>query len=112
MGRKKPNKYIELQKRLKDNHIDYQDLVDRRREEVEEIVIQKNRDFRTKNILAKAKDIKKEKQIISNKSFKSIYAGFINSENKDKYIEKNRNHIKGLKINEQRNLVRMFLQFI
>jgi len=112
MGRKKPNKYIELQKRLKDAHIDYQDLVDRRRPEIEEIIIQKNRDFRTKNILAKAKDVKKEKQIISNKSYKALYAGFMNSANKEKYVSVNRNHIKGLKINEQRNFVRMLLQFL
>lgn len=112
MGRKKKNKYLELQDRLKKNYIDYQDLTDRRRDEVEEVIIQKNRDFRTKNILAKAKDLQKDKIVIGNKSYKSIYAGFINTKNKDLYIEKNRDYIKKLKINEQKNLVKMFLEFM
>ena len=85
MPRKK-NKYLELQERLKKNHIDYQDLVDRRRDEVEEVVIEKNRDFRTHNIIAKAKDLKKEKNTISNKSYKSLYAGLINSKDKEKPV--------------------------
>jgi len=109
---KRKNKYLELQKRLKDNHIDYQDLVDRRRDEVEEVVIEKNRDFRTKNILAKAKDVKKEKQSIQNKSFQSLYSGFINSKNKEKYIATNKNHILSLPIAKQRNLISVFLNFL
>jgi hypothetical protein len=92
--------------------IDYQDLVDRRREEVEEIVIEKNKDFRTKNILTKAKDIKKEKLIIKNKSYKALYSGFINSKNKENYISQNRQHIKSLPINQQRNLISTFLIYL
>ena len=109
MGRKSKNKILAHYERIKFAKVDYQDLVDRRREEVEEVVIAKNRDFRTFNIVAKEKDIKKERQTISNKTFQTLYAGYISAKNKEKYISKNRDHILKLSIGKQQKLVNVMM---
>ena len=110
---KHKNKYLERFRELNEKSgIDYTDIVDRRREEVEAVVIEKNRDFRTKNIITKAKDIKKERLSIKNKGFSALYSGFINSKNKEKYISTNRNHILKLPLGEQKRFLQSTLSFI
>jgi len=92
--------------------VEYEKLIDNRRDEVEEALIIKNKDFRKFNLIAKADDIKKDKNIISNKSFRSLKGGFMLSSDKEKYISQNKEHIKRLQINEQRNLMKLFLMFL
>lgn len=95
-----------------DTRVDYEILTDNRRKELDDIIIERNKNFKSKNIIAKVEDTKKDKQTISNKSFQSIKNGFWTTDNKDKYIKDNRNHIKSLPVNQQRNLIRMFLQHL
>ena len=118
MGKKSRNKIrlfrqgqiVELQK--KGDRVEYEELIDKRRNEVEDILIERNRDFRKYNIKAKTKDIEKDKGIIKNKSFNELKNGFLNTSNKEKYIKMNKEHIKGLPINQQRNLIKHFLQYL
>lgn len=116
MARKK-NKYIKRQRELvakqkAQNRIEFEKIIDSRRDEVEEILIEKNKDFRKHNLLVKAEDIRKDKGTVGNKTFKTLRSGFINARNKEKYIEVNRDHIKGLSMNHQRNLVLLFFEFL
>lgn len=112
MPRKKRNKLLELQDRLKNNGIDYQEITDRRNPELQEVLIIKNRDFKQKNVLAKEKDVKKTKETVGNKTYKSLWAGFINSNNKDLYIKSNREHILSLDLNKQRNFISRIIPFL
>lgn len=115
MVRKSKNtKRIRQQKELVEyqkvnDRVEYEKLIDNRRDEVEEILIEKSKDFRKFNIKAKAEDIRKDKNIIKNKSLNQLKSGFINTSNKEQYIKDNRNHIKSLSINQQRNLIKLFL---
>ena len=92
--------------------VEYEKLIDNRRDEVEEVMIRKNKDFRKFNIAVKAKDIKKDRNIISNKSMNQIKNGFLNTSNKEQYIQQNAEHIKSLPINDQRNLMKLFLNYL
>lgn len=107
-----PKHYSDKYKKLQHNQIDYQELVDRRRNEVEEIVVDKSRDFRRYNTIAKAKDLDQEKISIGNKTFNSIYAGWVNSKNKDSYIKRNRDHILKLPIGQQKKFVQLILPYL
>lgn len=120
MGKKKKSRVsrrIELQNDFissekPQNRIEYEKLIDNRRDEVEEVLIQKSKDFRKFNIAIKESDIKKDRNIISNKSFNQIKNGFLNTSNKEKYIKQNAEHIKALPINNQRNLMSLFLEYL
>ena len=94
------------------NRVEYEKLIDNRRPEVENILIEKSKDFRKFNISVSNAEIIKDKNVISNKSFSQIKNGYHNSPNKDKYISQNKEHIKALAINDQRNLMKMFLTFM
>lgn len=94
------------------NRVEYEKLIDNRRNEVEGVLIEKNKDFRKFNIKAKADDIKLDKNVIKNKTYNQIKNGFLSSSNKEMYIKQNSEHIKDLPINEQRNLIQFFLTYL
>lgn len=107
---KTENEFLQSQK--PHNRVEYEKLIDNRRPEVEEILIHKNKDFRKFNIAVKQKDISKDKNIISNKSFNQVRSGFLNTSNKEQYIKQNAEHIKALPLNNQRNLMKLFLNYL
>lgn len=92
--------------------VEYEKLIDNRRDEVEQVLVQKSKDFRKFNVAIKKKDMIKDKNIVSNKSMNQIKNGFLSTSNKDKYLEQNREHIKGLPLNDQRNLIKLFLTYM
>lgn len=120
MGRKKKgrnNKYINHQSKLVKKQkaatrIPYQEILDNRREEVEVMLVDKSNSFKKHNLIMKRDDIKKDRGIVGNRSFKELRAGFSNTRNKETYIKKNREHIKNLPLGQQRNLIQLFLRFL
>jgi hypothetical protein len=94
------------------NRVEYEKLIDNRRKEVEEVLIERNKDFRKFNIKAKACDLKKDKQCVRNKTFNDLKQGFSSTPNKENYIKANKDHIKALPVNEQRNLIQYFLRYL
>ena len=81
------------------------------RNDMEDVLIEKNKDFKRVNVLAKAKDLKKDR-IVLNKSFKQLLNGFITTENKEGYIKANRNNFKNLKPKEQEKLLRVYVDLL
>lgn len=111
MSRNRNKKRMALLKKLKrkENPYEIEDYDDR--QEIEDVMISRQQDFKKINILAKAKDIKKDKLIL-NKTYDTIRNGFLTTENKDKYIKANRNNFKKLKPREQEKLFNLFLSLI
>lgn len=101
-----------MERQKPQNRVEYEKLIDNRRNEVEEVLIERNKDFRKFNIKAKADDVKLDKQVIKNKSFNQIKNGFLSSSNKENYIKQNSEHIKNLPMGNQRNLIKFFLQYL
>lgn len=117
MPRKKNNKRITRQanlvkKQKEASRIEYEAIIDNRRDEVEEVLVEKSKNFKQHNLIAKKKDIQKDKGIVGNRTLKELRAGFCNTSNKELYISKNREHIKSLKLGEQRALIEMMLNFL
>lgn len=92
--------------------VEYEKLIDNRRDEVESALIVKSKDFRKFNVAIKKEDMDKDKNIVSNKSMNQIKNGFLSTSDKDKYIKQNKEHIKGLPLNDQRNLIKLFLTYM
>ena len=99
-------------KESKRDKVEYEKLIDNRRDEVEEALIVKSKDFRKFNVAIKKEDMDKDKNIVSNKSMNQIKNGFLSTSDKEKYIKQNKEHIKSLPINEQRNLIKLFLTYM
>lgn len=81
------------------------------RDDMVDVLIEKNKDFRRVNILAKAQDLKKE-SIVLNKSFLQLRNGFINTENKQEYIKLNKYTFRNLKPNEQEKLLKLYIDLL
>lgn len=94
------------------SRVEYHKLIDDRPEKVEEILFEKSKNFKKHNLLVKEKDISQEKNSVQNKSVRQLKAGFINSQNKEKYIQVNRASIRSLPQKDQRTLIKYFLDFI
>ena len=101
-----------VNKQPESKRINYEELIDNRRDEVDEILYEKSKNFKKHNLMIKADDIKKDKQVIRNKSYKTLRSGLMTANNKDKYIKANKEHIKSLPLNQQRNLLKLILEHI
>lgn len=98
-----------LQRNNDDNPYEIEDYDDRN--EIEDVMISRQRDFKKINILAKAKDLKRDKLIL-NKTFITLKNGFLTTEDKEGYIKANRKFFKGLKPQEQEKLFNLYLNNI
>ena len=93
----------------KDNPYEIEDYDNK--DEIEDVMISRQKDFKKINILAKAKDLKKDR-IILNKTYETLKNGFLNTGNKEEYIKANAKFFKGLKPQEQEKLFNLYLSFL
>ena len=118
MGKKNRNNkritYLdgEVNKQKPHNRVEYQEIIDNRREDVEDILFEKHKNFKKHNLMIKADDNKKDKETIGNKTFRTLKNGLFTAKNKDAYIKANKNHIKALPLNQQRNLIKQILEHL
>lgn len=87
-------------------------------------VIQENKKRRAEQIIKTRLDVerkkerkqeeepKKNKRIITNNNMISLKAGYLDSENKKKYIKDNELNFKNLPTDEQRQLFKIYLDFL
>jgi hypothetical protein len=94
------------------DRVDFEKIIDNNPQELEELLIQKSKSFKQHNLITKKDDIRKDRNIIRNKTFNQLKAGLLNTTNKELYIKENRDFIKALPINDKRNLVNIILTFL
>ena len=69
-------------------------------------------DVDRKMMMKTLEDTERNTRVVSNNSLDSLKAGFLDSKNKKKYIKNNEVNFKNLPVEEQRNLFKIFMDYL
>lgn len=87
-------------------------LIEENKRILEEKKVKTRVELKRKMILKRIDDKKRNVRIISNTSLTDLIAGFLDTKDKSKYIKQNAKNFKELPVEEQRNLFKIYMDFL